>query len=384
MAKIKRLMNASKYLLLLLVSLLLVQCGPSMKDAKGKMKAGDIDGAVELLIELAENGNDKAVDELARYCLEIEDTPKVGLSAESKHAALPWLETRAESWENGDLANLISIYYYFDDDEKNVMKWKKIAAQKGNNFCASVVGRHLMEIREYEQAIPYLIQGTKEESVAGEAYYNLADIYYAKDFAGKDNDKAFDFLIKAAEHGSPKAKYLMSIRYATGDGVPEDIERAYKYITSIDEDYILDKERPAQIKRIYEADKNTREAKANLDKAEQMSKTLSPGTCLVCSKGTGTDNPQSITFKKNMTLRFEAKVKGQPFAVSLKYYINTNSLDNLEPKLKFLSVTEAKNIKQGDANEIFKDSYIQLSFNPDGKITVSGLKVMSGIYNRTK
>lgn len=212
---------------IILVGVIYILSGPSMSGAKKKMKAGDIDGAVKELIELAEDGDDKAIDVLANYCIEIDNTPKVSLSEESKHAVLPWLEKRAESWENGDLADLISYYYYFDHDEENKIKWENIGAKKGNIRCASLIGVRLKEKGEYDKSIPYLLKGTEDDF--GYAYYYLAQIFLDPKYHGFDETKGIAYLIKAADNDWKDAMFDVAIRYATGKGVPEDIDKALEY-----------------------------------------------------------------------------------------------------------------------------------------------------------
>ena len=207
--------------------IIFTQLGPSMSDAKKKMRAGDIDGAVSELIELAEEENDEAIDALVDYCFEIENTPKVSLSKESRRAALPWLEQRAENWENGDLAELISDYYFYCDDENGRMKWVNLGAKKGNIRCAYLLGLKYKEDGEYDKSIPYLIKGTEDDF--GYAYYNLAQIFLDPKYHNFDETKGVEYLIKAADNECKDAMLDVAIRYATGKGLPEDIDKALEY-----------------------------------------------------------------------------------------------------------------------------------------------------------
>jgi hypothetical protein len=207
--------------------IIFTQLGPSMSDAKKKMKAGDIDGAVSELIELAEDGNEEAVDALVDYCFEIENTPKVSLSTESRRAALPWLEKRAKNLENGDLAELISEYYFYCNDKDNRLKWLNIGAEKGNIHCIYLLGLKYKEEGEYDKAIPYLLKGTEGDYIY--AYYNLAQIFLDPKYHNFDEKRGVEYLIKAADNECKDAMLDVAIRYATGKGLLEDIDKALKY-----------------------------------------------------------------------------------------------------------------------------------------------------------
>lgn len=383
--KLKRL---SVCLCAMLMALLMVQCGPSWKDADKKIEEGDKAGAAEILTKLAENGDSDAINWLSEYYLEVisnsEGSDEAKLQIVKK--AEPWFLKVANDREEPDMARILAVYYKLEKNDTESLKWNEIAAQKGDMQSAFELAEMYANpnsgIHDMKKAVAYY-QKASDKGLP-EATYALYEMYRNGNGLPKDEAKADQLLKKAAEQGSEYAKYIMAPAYLTGDGVPVDVTKAYEYIMAVPENLVLDKEMRNSIVRAYEAEQKMAEAKRAMAELKNIENILSGGTSWSYKDGSGIS--YIIRFVGNMTLVFERSDlydKAANYAVSFKYSVDKDFAETLSPILMFKRYVDYKGVSADWILENFngEQAWIRLSVSGE-TMQVSGNRIMAGTYKQ--
>lgn len=376
-----------KLCMLILISLMMVQCGPSWSQADKKIEEGDEYGASQILTKLAQDGDQDAINWLAEYYSSLLITSD-SATIDNLRAAEPWLKARAKSSESKYMAaQLYKIYTTVPGlkNEKEAKKWAFVAANKGDVPSMALIGHDYLSNGDYDHAIPMLEKAvtSKDNLIADDAgkrdaAQDLYSIYSKEGSKYFDTSKAMKYGEIAASKGSRICKNIMAYNYFFGEGVTVNLSKAYHFISDIPDNEVPVAGLKGKIIAAYEAEKKANEAKAAMDKLKKIESVLS-NSGWICNMGQG--HTKQIFFGGNMTVIFkESDVYNDiRYSVSLKYSLVKSSLQNLEPELKFYKIIDAESISRSSAEDLFDDTYIVFSVNGN-EISVRGNTTMSGEY----
>lgn len=372
---------------LLLCALLLVQCGPSWKDADKKLEEGDEKGAALILTELADKGDEDAMRWLANYYSDRLVISPDSVTMEQLTQAEPWLlATAKDESSSGNVGWALYVIYSQSPNLKNeseALKWAQSASRKGNLAASFVVGEHLYNSKKYSEAIPILskVADEKDPLNSQKQYVRDAAMYLYEIFTDSDSNnidlqKAVRYGDKAASLGHPDAQYYMAYRYTYGDGVKEDIEKAYNYMTARNGG-LPDKKLEENIKSLYNAEMKVRESQRAMQKLKDIEETFS-NSGWIKNEGDGKNTMIFLGANNQIIIRFN-DAYASSVSGTFRYQLDKSSLDNFAPRIQISKVLDVEGTSYSWGQDFLGNTY---TFSIEGNsMTVSG-PLLSGTYRK--
>lgn len=130
--------------------------------------------------------------------------------------------------ENQSLAmnNLARVYLYGKEDYINAIKWAKKAQDNGDDKDSFLIAYAYDMLKDYENAEIYYLKSIEKDNYEF-AMWNLALIYeFGKGKIAKNEKKAFDLYLKAANLNYENAFKRVSYMYQYGIGTGRDLQKA--------------------------------------------------------------------------------------------------------------------------------------------------------------
>lgn len=376
--------------LLMCLSLLFVQCGPSWNDADKKIAEGDEAGAAVILEQLAEKGDTSAIDWLADYYMNqlmaTNDLEKT--SPELLEKAEKYFPQVAEKRDGFEMAKALCYIYQKNDDKENLQKWTEIASEKGEPWSMYEMAKQYADStssRFNMKKAATLYQKASDAGVEG-ASYQLYTMYDKGIYFPKDEAKASAYCEKAANQGDTGACYIMAFKYMYGEGVKVDYDKAYRYISRVPDNECPDMELKENITKIHEADLKMQEAKRRMDAINAIQSTLAN------SRWCFNDGPgvaQQLIFKGSKKVIYTRSdlYRSKSVEVALSFVVRDDVFETMTPHLIFTRILDI-NTPSTDgsyspqwAYENFNESGITLYINGNS-MRVVGNNLMAGTYNK--
>ena len=113
-------------------------------------------------------------------------------------------------------------------DDKEAMRWFRIAADQGNAEAALRLGGEYFMKQQFTQAVMWERKAAELGLPAGQR--TLATAYRTGTGVKKDDRLAFQWYLKAAEQGDAPAEFEVAVAYATGAGVTRDPVQAQSWM----------------------------------------------------------------------------------------------------------------------------------------------------------
>lgn len=371
--------------------LLFVQCGPSLNKAQDLIDAGDEEGAIKMLTELAEKGDNEAIEWLSRIYIEKMLWNTDSLTTPNMKAAEPWLISVAEKPESDQFSAALLYKIYISDsplkDQAKAAKWSIVAAEKGDTTLMSVAGHYLLEKEDYTTAIKYLETCANrklardavslDRASVREASFDLYKIYMDSTIKYNNVEKALKYGDKAAKLGHEKAANLMAMHYFYGIDVSQNIDKAMEYAGYTSN--IFD----TSIAKAKQADEKMKEAKRAMAELNRINDILNNSNWI---KKESSGVSYRIRFCSNMTLIFERNDlydKASNYSVKFKYSLNKDFADTLTPVLTFNKYIDYDGVSPDWILDNFNGEEAGIAFTCSGEtMKVVGNRIMSGNYTQ--
>lgn len=102
------------------------------------------------------------------------------------------------------------------------------SANQGYSSAQNKIGVEYEKQKKHTEAIKWFLKAAEQNNV--DAFFKLAKKYYSGEGVEKDMKIAFDYYLKAANLGHPKAEHNIGILYCYGIGVAADENEGIKWI----------------------------------------------------------------------------------------------------------------------------------------------------------
>ena len=190
--------------------------------------------SIQELVKEAKKGNAEAQYQLGNRYSFGHDGVK-----ENDKEAFRWYLKAAEQDYSDAQSSLVHMYCDGDGTEQNyieAMKWARRAAENGNAWVLIDIG--LMYAngqgvnKDVEEAEKWFAKFTESQQIKGlqvVGFLRLGHSYASGDDIEKNHQKAFEWMLKAANVGDPGAQYYIGQSYLEGRGVEKNLEKAYDW-----------------------------------------------------------------------------------------------------------------------------------------------------------
>jgi tetratricopeptide (TPR) repeat protein len=182
----------------------------------------DYNSAINFYKYAVENKNSNAYFRLAYSYNAIK---KYDLSIENY---MKYIEQIDLTKENQSLAmnNLARVYLYGKEDYINAIKWAKKAQDNGDDKDNFLIAYSYDMLKDYENAEIYYLKSIEKDNYEF-AMWNLGLIYeFGTGKINKNEKKAFDLYLKAANLNYEDAFKRVSYMYQYGIGTEKDLQKA--------------------------------------------------------------------------------------------------------------------------------------------------------------
>ena len=184
--------------------------------------------ALDLLIQAADAGDDKAVEELYElyYYGSHSGVPKI---EKDRDKAVRFIEPYAGKG-NAVAQRLLGNYYYYEkDNNKKALEWYLKAAD-GGDAEAMVQAAEIYAFNDDFEAQEKILLKAAEQNYE-DAEFDLGVFYQTleRDDETYDFEKAMYWYKRAFEHGGDLAACYVGEMYLNGEGVPKDEYQAFEW-----------------------------------------------------------------------------------------------------------------------------------------------------------
>lgn len=189
--------------------------------------AKDNQAAFALYLKAAEAGHHKAMASLGNLYARGAGTQKDFTSA------IRWLQPAAEAGVIAAQHDLGALYYYGQGvprDHALAARWLNAAAQSGYVASQAVLGTLYWgtDPPDYAQSLHWLNKAAEQGNA--QALNGLGQMYRNGWGVPKDEKKAFDYQLRAAQAGDPNSRYNIGIYYTDGAVVKANFAEAIKWL----------------------------------------------------------------------------------------------------------------------------------------------------------
>lgn len=182
----------------------------------------DYNSAINFYKYAVENKNSNAYFRLAYSYNALEE---YDLSTENYMKYIEQIDLTKEN-QSAAMNNLARVYLYGKEDYINAIKWAKKAQDNGDDKDNFLIGYSYDMLKDYENAEIYYLKSIEKDNESV-AMWNLALIYeFGKGKIAKNEKKAFDLYLKAANLNYEDAFKKVFYMYQYGIGTEKDLQKA--------------------------------------------------------------------------------------------------------------------------------------------------------------